>query len=399
MMNMSYDFTSQVDRKNEASYKWMQMYGWNENVDEDVVPLSVADMEFYAAPEILEGIKEYLIPTRVLGYTGQSKGYLDAVVDWQKRRHDWDIQPEWIVSTPGVVAAIHTAVRTFTNEGDGVIIFKPVYYPFSMVIADNHRTEVNVPLLEKDGYYTIDFEKFEEEAAKAENKVLIFCSPHNPVGRVWTKEELTKLAEICVRHQLYVISDEIWYDFVMPGYTHTVFATVNEALNERLIVCTAASKTFNLAGMTTSNIIVPNEETRALFKEGVSKGRFELLNMIGYRATEVAYTRAEKWFDELLSIIHTNQQMVHQFFKNRYPKIKAPLIEGTYLQWLDCKEVGMSDEELEAFLHEKAQFFTDEGYIFGVEGSGFERINLAVPTHILERLLNRLVSELEKAGY
>lgn len=224
----------------------------------------------------------------------------------------------------------------------------------------------------------------------------MFCSPHNPVGRVWKKEELEQLANIAVKHDLYVISDEIWYDFIMPGYQHTVLATVNEQLEDKLITCTAPSKSFNLAGLMTSNIIISNDYLRETFCREMESVRGDMIGILGYKACELAYTNGESWLDQLLQIIDTNQRLVRSFFEEHYPLVKAPLIEGTYLQWLDFRGIGLTCEELEEFMHKDAEFFTDEGYIFGEEGIGFERVNLAVPTNVLLEALNRLGKALDK---
>lgn len=392
---MTYDFTTVVNRKGTGALKWEQMYEWNKDVAADVIPLSVADMEFKNPPEIIEGLKDFL-DEAVLGYTGPTETFLQAVVDWQKRRHQWEIKKEWIVNTPGIVPAFYTAIRAFSEENDGVIIFRPAYYPFGLAISDNKRTEVNVPLIHQDGDYTIDFEGFEKAAANSKNKILLFCSPHNPVGRVWTQEELVRVAEIAVKHDLYVISDEIWYDFVMPGYQHTVLATVDERLNDKLVTCTAPSKSFNLAGMMISNIIISGEETRERYQQALQEVRGDMVGILGYKSCELAYTKSEKWLDELLTVIDTNQHIVKAYFDEHFPQIKAYLSEGTYLQWIDFNGLGMTDEELETFLHMEAEFFTDEGYIFGEEGSGFERINLALPTEALKQALNRLGEALKK---
>ncbi|MGP6139479.1 MULTISPECIES: MalY/PatB family protein [unclassified Jeotgalibaca] len=391
---MKYDFTKRVDRKSTGSAKWEEMYKWNPNVETGVLPMSVADMEFQTAPEITEGLKRYL-DEAVLGYTIPYPSFLDAVIQWQKDRHDWEIQPEWLVNTPGVVTAFYGAIRTFSEEDDGVIIFRPVYHPFGQAIADNHRTEVNVPLIHKNGTYEIDFEAFEEAAADPKNKILLFCSPHNPVGRVWRREELEKIAEIAIEHNLYVISDEIWYDFVMPGYTHTVLATVDDRLKERLITCTAPSKTFNLAGMMLSNIIIADPALREQFRQAMAEVRIDMVGILGYKACELAYTKSREWLDELIQVIHHNAQLVEQFFAEHYPKVTVTKLEGTYVQWLDFRGLGMTTEELETFLHQEAQFFTDEGYIFGAEGNGFERINLALPTTALAENLERLLVALK----
>ncbi|UJF16111.1 pyridoxal phosphate-dependent aminotransferase [Jeotgalibaca sp. MA1X17-3] len=395
---MKYDFTTRLSRKEMGAVKWEKMYECNPNVAEDVVPLSVADMELKNPPEVIEGLKDFLDET-VLGYTGAYPAFEDAVVNWQKKRHQWDIQKEWIVHTQGVVAAFYAAIRAFTEKGDGVILFRPVYYPFGMAIEDNNRTEVNVPLRNENGSYTIDFEAFEEAAAKPENKMLIFCSPHNPVGRVWKKEELERLAEIAVKHNIFIVSDEIWYDFTMPEHPHTVMATVNEALNKQLIVCTSPSKTFNLAGMVISNIIIPNKNVREEFTKEILSVRGDMIGILGFKACELAYTQSEAWLDELLLLIQKNQQLVTTYFEEHFPQIKTYPSEGTFLQWVNFEALGMSNEEMEHFLQIEAEFFTDGGYIFGEEGKGYERINLALPTDCLHLQLKKLGTALHKKGF
>lgn len=392
---MKYDFNTLISRKNTGSSKWEQMYKTNPNIGEDIVPLSVADMELKNAPEIIEGLREYL-KSAVLGYTSPYKAFTDSVVDWMQRRHNFSIKPQWIVNTAGVVPAFFTAIRAFTKPGDGVVIMSPVYYPFYNAIKFNERTLVDCPLIEKNGYYTIDFEKFDEITKKPENKLFLFCSPHNPVGRVWKKEELEKVAEIAVKNNLIVVSDEIWADLIMPGYEHYMMGRLGGEIEERLITCTAPSKTFNLAGLATSSIIIKNKELREKYSEMLQVMRSASVNILGFKACEIAYNQAEKWLEELLVVLDTNQKAVKEFFEKKFPKIKVKLIEGTYLQWLDFRALGISDEELERFMHMDAQFFTDEGYIFGEEGSGYERINLAAPTWVIERELERLGKALEK---
>jgi len=392
---MKYDFETLVSRKNSGSSKWTQMYDWNSNAADDVVPLSVADMEFKTPPEIVDGLKEYL-DTAILGYTKAYRSYYEAVISWFDRRHGFKIEKDWIVNTPGVINAFYAAINAFTEKGDGVIIFRPIYYPFSVGIENTKRIIVNCPLIETDGYYTIDFDKFEELAKVSKNKAIIFCNPHNPVGRVWTKEEVEKVAEISLRNNLLIISDEIWADFTMPGYKHYTMGLVENGIGDRLILCTASSKTFNLAGLATSNIIVKNKELREKYNEMLIIMRSAAVNSMGLKACEVGYNQSEKWFDELLLVIDKNQKIVKAFFDKNFPEIKARLSEGTYLQWIDFRKLNMSNEELERFMHMDAQFFTDEGYVFGKEGSGFERINLAAPAWVIERELERLGKALKK---
>ncbi len=390
-----YDFTTPINRKNIGCIKWNLMYEANPDLPTGIVPFSVADMEFKNPPQIYQGLIDYLQTEPILGYTTADETFFEEIISWQKRRHHWDIQKEWIVNTPGVVAAIYAAVKQLTKPEDGVIIFRPVYYPFVASIEDNGRQEVNVPLIEKDGDYTIDFAAFEQAAKDPRNKLLIFCSPHNPVGRVWTKEELTKLAKIAVENDLYVVSDEIWNDLTTKEHPHTVLATINDEIAARTITCTATSKTFNLAGMAISNIIISNEKLRDDFKKSLETSRLNHLNALGYQSSILAYRDCEDWLEEVLIVIEDNMIFVKEYFEKNCPIIKAPVSEGTYLQWLDFRKLGLANEDLEKFLQEKALLYADEGYIFGEEGSGFERINVACPKSILEASLDRLLEALK----
>lgn len=386
---MKYDFETLVSRKGQGASKWEQMYGWNPNIAEDVVPLSVADMELKNPPEVIEGLKKYLDEV-ILGYSRAYPEYYDSVISWFDRKHNYKIEKDWIVNTPGVVNAFFGAVNAFTDKGDGVIIFRPVYYPFSSAIEANKRELINCPLINTDGYYTIDYDKFEELAKDPKNKLLIFCNPHNPVGRVWTPEELEKVGKICIENDVILVSDEIWCDLMMPGYTHTVMASVSKEIEDITITCTAPSKTFNLAGMATSNIIIKNKEIREKYVEALTIMRSTSVNTLGFKACEIAYNECEGWLDELITVLDHNQKLVKEFLESRHPEIKVYLSEGTYLQWLDFRGLGMTNEELEEFMHMDAQFITDEGYVFGSEGDGYERINLAAPTWVIQRELDRL---------
>lgn len=392
---MKYDFETLVSRKGTGSSKWNQMYDWNSNVDAEVVPLSVADMEIKTPPEIVEGLKNYL-DTSILGYTKPTRSYYEAVISWFERRNNFEIDREWILNTPGIINALYAGIESFTDKGDGVIIFRPVYYQFSASIEATGRNIVNCPLLENEGYYTIDYDQFAKLAAESTNKLLIFCNPHNPVGRVWKKDEIEKISEIAIENNLIVISDEIWSDFIMPGYKYYTMGHIKELLDNNLIICTAPSKTFNLAGLATSNIIIKNKQLRDRYNEKLLLMRSATVNVLGLKACEIGYNQSEKWFEQLLLLIDKNQNLVKEFFDENFPKIKAKLIEGTYLQWIDFRCLKMTNEKLERFMHIDAQFFTDEGYVFGQEGSGYERVNLAAPTWILERELERLKKALVK---
>lgn len=394
---MQYDFETFVDRSHAGSSKWDQMRRWNPNVSEGIVPFSVADMELKNPPEIVEGLKKYLDST-ILGYTRPTDSYLNAVCGWMKRRHDWTIEKDWIVGSPGVVSAFFLAVKALTDPGDGIIIQTPVYYPFYAAAESNQRTLVKNPLVYTGSTYLIDFDDLERKAREPHNKLLLFCSPHNPVGRVWTPEELTRVGEICLRNDLLIISDEIHFDLVMPGYKHTVFANISEELANNMIVCTSPSKTFNLAGMQTSNIIIPNERIRKAFLRVMASNGLYSLNILGYKACEIAYRECEAWLRQLLELVYHNHLELKKFAGKEIPGIKVIDLEGTYLQWMDFRGLGLQEHEMEELLHLEAELFFDEGYLFGREGAGFERMNLACPTRIVMDGLKRLAATINKHG-
>lgn len=386
---MRYDFTTCVLRDNGHSVKWEEMKQKNPDVQKGIVPLSVADMEFVTAPEIVRGLKEY-IGKETLGYTQATDAYFDAVMLWMKKRHGWDVQKEWIVPAPGVVASLGIAVSALTNPGDGVIIMTPVYYPFYKVVKYTGRSLQENALRETDGGYEIDFDDLEKKLADPDNKMLILCSPHNPVGRVWKKEELLRVGELCEKYGAVVVADEIHHDLIMPGYQHTVFTQVKKSFADFSVICTAPSKTFNLAGMQTSNIIIKNKGMREKFeKTKLATGIFEL-NALGYEACRIAYTQCGAWLDELIHVIDENRRLVEAFLKERLPKIRITRLEGTYLQWLDLRRYEIPHFELERLMVQDAQLFFDEGYIFGQAGQGFERLNLACPKSVIEAALKRL---------
>lgn len=395
-MNKKYDFETIINKKGQGSYKWDQMYKIDPNIADNIVPLSVADMELKIAKEIIDGLKKYL-DSAILGYTGPYESYYSAVIDWLNRRHNFKVKKEWIVCSNGVVSAIYDCVKAFTKEDDGIIVFTPVYYPFYSSIKNNNRKIIECEMLKNENnYYEIDFEKFEKLASDEKNKLLIFCSPHNPLGRVWKREELEKIGNIALKNNLIIISDEIHSDLIMPNYRHTVLQTLSDELSEITITCTAPTKSFNLAGVGISNIIIKNEKLRKKFEIEQDRSSSHVFAALGYKACELAYNESEKWLDELILLIDKNQKLVHDFFSKNFVNLSAPLIEGTYLQWLDFKSLELSNEELKKFMNEKAKLYFSEGYTFGKNGSGFERINLAAPTWVIKEALDRLYSALKE---
>ena len=398
-MSKKYDFETILSRKGQGSYKWEQMYEVLPELEDDIVPFSVADMELKIAPEITEGMKKY-IDKAVLGYSGTYPKYYEAVIGWMERRHGFKVEKDWILCTPGVVSAIYVAIKAFAKENEGVITFTPVYYPFYSAITSNKRKLVDCGLVESknengEAKYSIDFEKFEEFAKDENNKVLLLCSPHNPLGIVWSREDLERIGKIAVENDLTVISDEIHFDIVMAGHKHTIFQTLSEKFAEITVTCTAPTKSFNLAGAGVSNIIIKNQKLRKKFKTEMEKMSMHVFSTLSYKACELAYTEAEEWLDEFLLLIDKNQKLVNKFFEERFVDLKAPLIQGTYLQWLDFRALELKNTELKEFMNKKAKIFFSEGYTFGKAGDGFERVNLAVPTKYLEKMLERLYEVLK----
>ncbi|MDR0361213.1 MAG: pyridoxal phosphate-dependent aminotransferase [Planctomycetota bacterium] len=384
-----YDFETLPGRSLFGSAKCGDMRGRNPAVPPGIVPFSVADMELRTAPEIVEGLKEF-IDSDVLGYAAPRGDYYEAVAGWMRRRHDWEVDPETIVGYPGIVPALFAAVNAFTAPGDGVVVMPPVYYPFFAAINTTGRRIVEAPLVESGGMYRMDMDLFRERAAEKDVTLIILCSPHNPVGRVWAEEELRELGRIAMENGVIVASDEIHFDIVGPGHTHRVFARLGQDYADNCIVCTAPSKTFNLAGLQASNIIIPNRKLLDRFLVAKHSAGLRALGILAYRAAQLAYERAEPWLDALLVHIAENGRLVRAFIACHFPEVRVFPLEGTYLLWLDFRAWGMDAKELETFMTRKALLFFDEGHVFGTGGAGFERINLACPSRILMEGLERL---------
>ena len=374
-------------RNKDRISKYVLMYNINPDVSEDVVPLSIADMEFEMAPAIRDGLKDYLDQI-VLGYSRAYPDFIDAVINWHERKHGYKIEEDWLLHTPGVVNAFTAALRAFANPGDGVIIFRPIYHPMQSAIKDSNLEEINIPLINNKEEYTIDYEAYEKAAQDPNNKVLLFCSPHNPVGRVWRKEELEKISKIALENDLIIISDEIWQDLVLEDNKHTVLASISPEVEDITITCTAPSKTFNIAGLYTSNIIVSNPVLREKLAHQLDLMGSRTINILGYKGCELAYTKCDDWLEGLLEVLSTNKE-VAQSYCDKWG-LNYSDMEGTYVLWVDFGSLGMSDDELEEFMYQDAEFFANQGYIFGEEGSGYQRINLALPTEALKVQLDRL---------
>lgn len=393
---MKYDFNTVFKRYGCGSGKWDEMQRVNPNVGGDVIPFSVADMEFVEAPEIVEGLKAFL-DTTVLGYANATDEYKAAVCTWMKNRHNWDAKPEWILPSHGVVDAFFSAIKCYTNEGDGVLLLTPVYYPMYIGIEVNHRVLVDCPLVKNGDTYDIDFEDFEKKAKDPNTKMMILCSPHNPCGRVWKKEELERIGKICNENNVLVVDDEIHHDLIMPGYEHYVYAALSPELEQNCLVLTAPSKTFNLAGLQTSNIFIPNEGLREKMMNFLKSGTGNpKCNILGYKACEIAYNNCGEWLDECIEVIAENKRVITEFLAEHFPQIKVCELQATYLLWMDWNGLGLDYKELERINRQEAELFFDEGYIFGTQGEGFERWNLACPTRHVVAALERMKAVYDK---
>lgn len=390
---MQYDFDTPIDRTHTWSIK--HDFKKENGKSDDILPLWVADMDFRSPDSVVEALKK-AVDHGIFGYSRADESYFDAVAAWYQKRHHLTLQPEWMTCTPGIVFALSIAVRAFTQEGDAVLIQPPVYHPFSRAILRNKRTLVENPLVLKDGHYEMDLEELEQKVLDEHVKLMILCNPHNPVGRVWTREELTALADICLRHHVYVISDEIHGDFVWQGHEQTPYASISEEACLHSMMCTAPSKTFNLAGMATSNLFIPDPEMRRKFRSELLDVGQENMNRLGLFACRAAYEGGGEWLDQLIGYLAGNLALVRDFCKNRVPQIQLVEPEGTYLAWLDCRELGMTDDELMAFFSNEAKVWLDPGTHSGEQGSGFMRFNLGSSRSVIAQALDQIEAAWKK---
>ena len=390
---MQYDFDTPIDRTHTWSIK--HDFKKENGKADDILPLWVADMDFRSPDSVVEALKK-AVDHGIFGYSRADESYFDAVAAWYQKRHHLTLQPEWMTCTPGIVFALSIAVRAFTQEGDAVLIQPPVYHPFSRAILRNKRTLVENPLVLKDGHYEMDLEELEQKVLDEHVKLMILCNPHNPVGRVWTREELTALADICLRHHVYVISDEIHGDFVWQGHEQTPYASISEEACLHSMMCTAPSKTFNLAGMATSNLFIPDPEMRRKFRTELLDVGQENMNRLGLFACRAAYEGGGEWLDQLIGYLAGNLALVRDFCKNRVPQIQLVEPEGTYLAWLDCRELGMTDDELMAFFSDEAKVWLDPGTHSGEQGSGFMRFNLGSSRSVIAQALDQIEAAWKK---
>ncbi len=386
-MERNLDFDTVIDRRNTKCLKYD--FAKKRGMPEDVLPMWVADMDFKTSSYVEDALAEWA-EHGIFGYSEVQTPYFEAVRNWMKERHGWEPQEKWLIKTPGVVFALAMAVRAYTEPGDAVLIQQPVYYPFSEVIRDNGRKVVSSDLyLGGDNKYHIDFEDFERKIKEERVRLFLLCSPHNPVGRVWTLEELSRLGELCVRHGVTVVSDEIHHDFIFQG-EHHVFAGLKKELEEISIICTSPSKTFNLAGMMLSNIFIPNHTLRRKFRRELDAAGISQLGIMGLAACEAAYSKGREWYQAMMAYVKDNITYTRQYVKEYLLGVALVEQEATYLVWLDCRGVGLDAEELDRRIIHRAKLWLDSGKIFGECGRGFQRINVACPRSVLKEALQKL---------
>lgn len=382
---MTYNFDRPIDRRGTNTFKWDNMcrlFGRN-----DLLPFWVADMDFASPPEIAEAISRRA-DHGIFGYTFIPETAKAAFCDWSARRFGWDISPDWVSIDNGVMSSVSFAIQAFTNSDDGIIVPSPVYYPFFSVVEKNNRTLLLNPLVRGEtGEYTFNFSEMESQM-KAGAKMVLLCSPHNPVGRVWSRDELEEIGRLCCKYDVLVVSDEIHADLVLPGHRHVPYGSLSEKYNERAIICMAPSKTFNIPGLTVSQTIIPDEHLRKQYSEYTKRFFLEIKNLLSIIALETAYSRGEDWLDELLSYIRGNYEYALSFFGENLPSVGVSPLEGTYLMWIDFS--GIDPEGCGKQLIEQGKVGLSDGALFGKTGKGFQRMNIACPRSRLEEGLTRI---------
>jgi len=387
---MKYNFNKIIDRRNTYSIKYEPTW---RGKPADALPLWVADMDF-ASPPCVQNALIKRAKHGIFGYSEPDAEYFDVMRKWFEKRLSWTVERDWLTITPGVVNALFIAVRSLTQRGDAIVIQQPVYYPFESSIRKTGRQLLVNELVYSDGRYSIDFADFEEKIKQA--KMFILCNPHNPVGRVWNREELTRMGEICLRHGVTVIADEIHEDFIFKdqgsGHKHIVFASINKELDNITVTCTSPSKTFNLAGLICANIFISNKELRDKFKNEYANCGLSQPGIMGLVSCKAAYEEGADWLDQLLVYLEGNMRFLKTYLVNNIPKIKLVEPEGTYLAWLDCKDLGLGEKKLDETLTNKGKLWLSGGYTFGKGGNGFMRINTACPRAVLRNALDRLKS-------
>lgn len=383
-------FDTYLERRGTRSSKWdgcNARFGVDPSVE--LLPMWIADMDFRSPTEVVEALAQR-VQTQAFGYTTVPDSFYDAILSWVERRYHWKIQKEWIVFTPGVVPAFNVAYQAFTQPGDGIIVPSPSYYPFFDGVRNNGRKVVACPLVEADGYWTLDFDLLERQVKDPDNKVLILSNPHNPTGRCWTAQELERLGTLCAENGVILLSDEIHADLIMEGGCHTCVGTLSQRIVDNTIFHFAPSKTFNLAGLQTAYTVIPNPELRQRFTAAITANRVINMNWFGQVALETAYNRCEGYVDALCRYVSANMDYMADYLKENLPMLNMRRSEGTYMVWVDFRGTGMTTEEIERFIIHDVHIAVDLGTWFGAGGAGFLRFNLACPRMLVERAMEQL---------
>ena len=399
-MMKDWNFNETIDRSGTASMKWepevlSAVFGKGRG---NLLPLWVADMDF-KCPTVVKTAMEKRLAHQIYGYSLIDPSYFPALISWYRRRLHWEIDRDWIVTTPGIVPAIHSMIQCFSKPGDQIIIQTPVYYPFARAIQNNGRRILENPLQIAGDHYQMDFADLEKKAKGPRVKMAILCSPHNPVGRVWTKQELETFGNICVENNILVISDEIHCDLIMPGFMHTCFPTLSDEFARHSVTAIAASKTFNLAGLQQSSLIIPNADLRQELSNHMEDLGFKNSiggTLFGPIAAAAAYNGAEAWLEDLILYLYENFIYLKTCLETQLPGVKVYDLEGTYLAWVDFRKTGLDSEKLVQLLEEEAKVGLDHGEWFGKNGAGFERFNIACPRSILVRAAEAVVKAIKK---
>ncbi len=389
MTNMKYDFDKITPRCGTNSYKW------DSTDDKEVLPMWVADMDFPTAPCIINAL-EKRVEHGIFGYTRVPEEYYDAVISWFSRRHHWKPRREWFIYTSGVVPALSAVIKALTNVGDKVLTLTPVYNCFFSSIRNNGCELDSCALRYEDNTFSIDYEDLERRAADPKTTLMLLCNPHNPSGRVWTREELRRIGDICIKNNVVVVADEIHCELVHPGFTYTPFASVSEEFQKHSVTCVAPSKAFNIAGLQIANIIVENDKWRQRIDKAININEVCDVNPFGVIATIAAYNEGEEWLNQLLQYIHGNYLFFKDYCEEHLPQLPVAPLEGTYLAWMDCRSLGIPSEELEEELMKEAKLWLNAGSMYGKEGEGFMRWNLACPRQLVKEGLERFSQFVDK---
>lgn len=379
----SFDEVISRDKTSNVKYDLREFYFGNP----DVLPMWVADMDF-ETPEFIRNAVIERAKHPIYGYSFRNETYYQSIINWLNRRFDWHVEKDWLIFNPGVVPALNLSVISYTESGDGIIVQPPVYFPFFSAIRNNNRKVIENELLIENGRYTIDFDDLKLKARDA--KMMFLCSPHNPVSRCWTEEELKQLANICLENDVLLISDEIHNDLILPGIKHTPTSTISSEIAQHTVTCIAPSKTFNLAGLATSTIIIQNDALRKKYQDTLEKIHITNGNLFGMVASQAGYESGDQWLDELLVYLKDNFELLFKRVHNEFDTLSVVPAEATYLAWIDFRKTGLTDDEIKERLIKKAELGLSHGPVFGTGGAGFQRMNVAAPRHIINEAIDRL---------